>query len=83
VAGAARDAQLKIKENMLKSRHDAAVKTLGARFAKELRDFDYTHPKVKPLARKAAATGVAMDWTSAEEARAKKDAERLSGLLFT
>jgi hypothetical protein len=80
-AGAARDAQLKLKRAQLEGNHEQAAKVLGLNLSKELREGQYRHPKLAPVMKKAAAWGVAIDWCAKEEARATKDVERLSAPL--
>jgi hypothetical protein len=50
---AARHGQLKIKETALRARHGSEVKALGSRIVREIAHFQYAHPEVGALTRRA------------------------------
>ncbi|HZU99226.1 MAG TPA: protein kinase [Planctomycetota bacterium] len=81
VAGAAKDAALKVQERNLKSKHEAALKALAVQLAMELRDFDYTQPKLVPLVKRLALPGCLASVYAREEAKVQKDMEKLTALL--
>jgi serine/threonine-protein kinase len=81
VAGAAKDAALKVKESQLKSKHEAALRALAVQFATKLRDFDYANPKIVSLIKRAGTPGCLTSVYTREESRAQKDVEKLTALM--
>jgi tetratricopeptide (TPR) repeat protein len=81
VAGAAKDAALKVQERNLKTKHEAALKALAVQLAMELRDFDYTQPKLVPLVKRLAVPGCLASVYAREETKVQKDIEKLTALL--
>ncbi len=77
VAGAAREAQLLLRETQAKSRFEAASKRFATLYAKDLAR-DTRHPELHPLARRAATLDTQAVVYADEEARARKDVERLT-----
>jgi hypothetical protein len=78
VAGAAKEAQLLLRESQAKARHDAAVKRFAAVFAKDLASLDGVREELLPFAHRAAGLGSALEYHIEEETRARRDLERLA-----
>jgi hypothetical protein len=84
---AAREAQLMLREAQGKARHDAALRAFGSRFARDLSAqgnaswLEGTQGELRSLAVKALRLKTALDFYADEEARAKRDIERLASLL--
>ena len=78
IGSAAKDA-LK-RETAAKNKVDAVSKQLALLLARELRERDFTHPRLVPLAKRAASLGVALEYWTAEEASALKEMERYAPL---
>jgi serine/threonine-protein kinase len=76
VAGAAREAQLLLRENQVKGRKDVAARRFAGDFAQKLAADLVASAKV-PQGRKAAGLGAACTFFADEEARATKEIETL------
>jgi serine/threonine protein kinase len=81
VAGAAREAQLLLREAQAKSRHEQAVKRFATLYAKDLARPDSRNAELAKHARRAAALDTQAVVYADEEARARKDADRLSASM--
>jgi predicted Ser/Thr protein kinase len=77
VAGAAREAQLMLRETQANARLDSATKRFASIFAKDLAR-DSKNRELQILARRAASLDTQAVVFADEEARARKDVERLS-----
>jgi serine/threonine protein kinase len=77
VAGAAREAQLKLREAQANARYESAAKRFAQKFGKELAAHEYAHAELAALARRAASHAAALEYYADEDARAKKEIERL------
>jgi hypothetical protein len=78
VAGAAREAQLLLRETQARGRLDAAVKRFAPAYARELARPEPRNPELHNLARRAAALDTQAGVFAEEEQRARKDVERLA-----
>lgn len=78
VAGAAREAQLLLRETQARGRYDAAVRRFAPGYARDLARPDPRNAELHALARRAAALDTQAAVFSEEEQRARKDVERLA-----